>query len=340
MRSATFSSYHLQFKQPVLTSRGEMKVKNGYIIKVSEKNITGTGECSFIEGLSPDNLERYEEKLKEICETIHQSQFDVAEFPSIQFGLETALLDLKNGGTKALFPSSFTSGNKQIPINGLVWMGKKEFMLHQIKQKLKAGFTCIKIKVGAIDFAEEVNLLEFIRQKYPAEVIEIRLDANGAFNNSEALQKVEILSQFNIQSIEQPIKPKQLEFMRVLCANSPIPIALDEELIGVKGTVQDDILDMVKPAFIVLKPSLLGGFDACNQWIDKAEHRNIGWWVTSALESNIGLNAIAQWVATQKNEFVQGLGTGNLYANNISSPLYIRNGCLGYNPELTWGQSF
>lgn len=307
---------------------------------VSEQNNTGTGECSFIEGLSIDNMELYQEKLNEVCENIHLPVSDLAEFPSLQFGLETALLDLQCGGQKILFKSKFTEGKKLIPINGLIWMGKKDFMLNQVKQKLKEGFKCIKIKVGAIGFDEEVGLLRFIRQKFPADVIEIRLDANGAFSWEDALRKIEVLSNFQIQSIEQPIKPKQIEFMRVLCKNSPIPVALDEELIGIHGAVQDDILDMIKPNYIVLKPSLLGGFVACNLWIEKAEKRNIKWWATSALESNIGLNAIAQWVAAKKNSLVQGLGTGSLYLNNITSPLYIQNGCLGLKPELTWGKNF
>jgi O-succinylbenzoate synthase len=340
MLRASFQKYQLQFTQPVLTSRGEMKVKNGYFIAVSNGTNTGIGECSFIEGLSTDDLLNYESTLRTLCNFITNEQPDLKLFPSMRFGLETAMLDLENGGRKMLFESYFTKGKKQIPINGLVWMGKRDFMLQQIKQKLEDGFGCIKIKVGAIDFDEEVSMLKFIRNKFPADVIEIRLDANGAFAFNDALKKLETLSSFNIHSIEQPIKQRQPELMKSICAHSPIPIALDEELIGVYGSVQDDILDMIKPAYIILKPSLLGGFKVCEEWIAKAEARNIKWWATSALESNIGLNAIAQWVFTKNNTMVQGLGTGSLYTNNIPSPLYIGKGTLGYNPKLVWAENF
>ena len=340
MLKISFKKYQLQFRQPVLTSRGEMSVKNGYYIFVSDEKNTGVGECSFIEGLSIDDLENYQSTLLALAKSIHSNSIpDLKLFPSIQFGFETALLDLQNGGNKILFKSKFAEGKKQIAINGLVWMGKKDFMLQQIQQKIKDGFTCIKIKVGAIDFDEEVSLLRFIRNKFPADVIEIRLDANGAFSFADALQKLETLAAFQIHSIEQPIKAKQIELMKNVCANSPIPVALDEELIGVHGTVQEDILDMIKPAYIILKPSLLGGFKVCDEWIKKAEARKINWWATSALESNIGLNAIAQWVFTKNNLLPQGLGTGSLYTNNIESPLYIQHGALGYNPENSWAEN-
>ena len=250
------------------------------------------------------------------------------------------MLDLQTGGRKLLFESYFTKGKKQIPINGLVWMGKKDFMLEQVKQKLIDGFSCIKIKVGAINFEEEVSLLRFIREQFPADMVEIRLDANGAFTHEDAMKKLNLLSQFHIHSIEQPIKQQQWELMKNICANSPIPVALDEELIGIYDNAQDDLLDTIKPAYIILKPSLLGGFEVCDGWIAKADARNIKWWATSALESNIGLNAIAQWVFTKKNTMVQGLGTGSLYTNNISSPLYISKGALGYNPKIAWAENF
>jgi len=338
MVNASFHRYQLHFRQPVLTSRGEMKNKNGYYLSVSNETATGIGECSFIEGLSLDDLTNYTSVLREVCNSISSEPPDLKLFPSIALGLDTALLDLRNGGNKILFESDFTKGEKQIPINGLVWMGKKDSMLTQIKQKIQEGFSCIKIKVGAIDFDEEVSLLEFIRQKFPADIIEIRLDANGAFSYTDVFQKLETLAKFQIHSIEQPIKQKQMEFMHHVCKNSPIPVALDEELIGVYGSVQDDMLDMIKPAYIILKPSLLGGFKVCDEWITKAEVRGIKWWATSALESNIGLNSIAQWIFTKNNSMIQGLGTGSLYTNNILSPLYISNGMLGYNPETVWGE--
>jgi len=340
MLKASYQKYKLHFTQPVLTSRGAMPVKNGYFISVNNGTTTGVGECSFIEGLSIDDIQNYESTLRTLCNFITNEHPDLKLFPSMRFGLEMAMRDLETGGKKLLFESYFTKGKRQIPVNGLVWMGKHDFMLQQIKQKLNDGFNCIKIKVGAINFDEEVSLLSFIRKKFPADLVEIRLDANGAFAFSEVFKKLDTLAQFQIHSIEQPIKHGQIEFMKNVCDHSPIPVALDEELIGVYGTVQDDILDMIKPAYIILKPSLLGGFKVCDEWIAKAEERNIKWWATSALETNIGLNAIAQWVFTKKNPMVQGLGTGSLYSDNISSPLYISNGTLGYNPALVWEENF
>ncbi len=340
MLKASYEKYQLQFSQPVLTSRGEMKMKNGYFLTLNNGTHTGVGECSFIEGLSIDDLSTYESTIRTLCNFINNERPDLTPFPSLRFGLETALLDLETGGRKLLFESYFTKGKKQIPINGLVWMGKKDFMLEQVKKKIEDGFKCIKIKVGAIDFEEEVSLLSFIRNKFPADVIEVRLDANGAFQYADALRRLETLSQFQIHSIEQPIRQGQPELMKNICANTPIPVALDEELIGAYGNMQDDILNVIKPAYIILKPSLLGGFKVCEEWIAKAEARNIKWWATSALESNIGLNAIAQWVFTKNNPLAQGLGTGSLYTNNISSPLYINNGTLGYNPKIVWAENF
>lgn len=344
MLNAFYKPYQLQFTQPVLTSRGQMMVKNGYYLVVSNQHCTGLGECSFIEGLSIDDLDKYEHTLNLLCQAIQAGNVDeeklLTNFPSIRFGYQTAMLDLKNGGNKILFPSQFTTGKKQIAINGLVWMGQQDFMLEQINKKIAGGFSCIKIKVGAIPFAEEIALLQFIRSKFPADVIEIRLDANGAFGPTEVFEKLDALAKFQIHSIEQPIKPKQLMAMQHVCRNSPIPVALDEELIGIPETDMHELLDTIKPAYIILKPSLLGGLAICDTWIEKAEEKNIKWWATSALESNIGLNAIAQWVAAKNHLMVQGLGTGSLYTNNISSPLYISNGTLGFNPTISWGQNF
>ncbi len=344
MLKANFTPYQLPFKTPVLTSRGEMKVKNGYFLSVTDGKNTGVGECSFIEGLSIDRLSDYESVLGRVC---YQLQVDevvdkslTAAFPSIRFGVETALLDLKKGGKKILFESDFAKGKKQIPINGLVWMGTKEFMVEQMEQKLAAGFKCIKIKVGAIAFDDEVRLLRLLREKYSANVIEIRLDANGAFTHQDVFQKLEILSGFAIHSIEQPVKKGQLELMMRVCKESPIPVALDEELIGISGNVQEELLSFIQPQYLILKPSLLGGIAACEAWIMKAETLNVKWWATSALESNIGLNAIAQWVVTTKNKMVQGLGTGELYLNNISSPLYITNGHLAFDAQKGWDKKF
>lgn len=341
MRKASFRKYQLSFKSPVLTSRGEMKVKNGYYLFISDGNITGVGECSFIKGLSVDDLVSYETALQSLCRFIEAKDEallpDLAKFPSIRFGWETARLDFVNGGKKILFESEFTQGRKQIPINGLVWMGSKDFMQQQIGEKLAAGFRCIKIKVGAIDFEEELTLLKFIRSKFPAEVVEIRLDANGAFKVNDVFEKLERLSRFQIHSIEQPVKPGQLELMAKVCKGSPILVALDEELIGVPENRMMELLSGIQPAFIILKPSMLGGIQKCEQWINAAKENEIGWWATSALESNIGLNAIAQWVFVKDNPLKQGLGTGGLYTENVPSPLYIANGDLGFNPKEKWG---
>jgi o-succinylbenzoate synthase len=261
----------------------------------------------------------------------------LVEFPSIQFGLETAFRSLDGETPFLLFPSDFTKGEKNIPINGLVWMGEEAYMKQQIEEKLQQGFNCIKLKIGAIDFEKELGLLRFIRQNFSPEQIEIRVDANGAFTADEALNKLNQLSVFQLHSIEQPIRQKQVDAMTELCKQTPFPIALDEELIGVFGTENKEaLLKKIQPQYIILKPSLVGGFRGTKEWIDIAEKHGIGWWITSALESNIGLNAIAQWTYTLSNPMPQGLGTGALYTNNFDSPLEVRNGELAYNPITQW----
>ncbi len=340
MVSAYYHKYTLHFKSPVLTSRGSMPVKNGYFLFITDGTNTGTGECSFIEGLSRDDLSNYEEKLEELCLSItsaeHVSLVDLEDFPSIRFGYETALRDLRHGGKKTLFEGNFAWGKTGIPINGLVWMGNKDYMLEQIEQKLKSGFNCIKIKVGAIDFNDELMLLSFIRQKFPADVVEIRLDANGAFTKENVFRKLEELAKFNVHSIEQPVNPGQYALMEKICSSPIIPVALDEELIDLKNISKPDLLKQLKPQYLILKPSLLGGWKVCDEWIDLATQTNTGWWATSALESNIGLNAVAQWVGAKQTKMPQGLGTGGLYTDNVSSPLFIKNGELHYNPSESW----
>lgn len=335
MLKASHRPYQLQFKSPVLTSRGQMTVKNGYYLYITDGTNTGVGECSFIEGLSMDDLTNYESALGTLCKAIeagNEEQFpDFSHFPSIAFGYECAMCDLKTGGKQVLFESDFTAGKASIDINGLVWMGEKEFMLKQIEEKLEAGFTCIKMKVGALPFEEEVKVLEFIRAQYPAEKIEIRLDANGAFNAEDVFKKLAALAQFHIHSIEQPVKPGQPDLMRRVREECSISIALDEELIGIgRQSYAAQLLETIKPQYLILKPSLLGGFAVCDMWIQLALQHNIGWWATSALESNIGLNAIAQWVFTKNNPMVQGLGTGSLYKNNVQTPLVVEGGQLHY----------
>ena len=350
---ASFKKYQLKFKSPVLTSRGSMSYKNGYYIFLEDNGVTGIGECSFIEGLSIDRLDHIEEILHEAFKEIDEiaeiysyhevlpEYFD--EYPAAAFGIETALLDLKYGGKRQIFDrSDFFEGKATIPINGLVWMGSDAFMQEQISQKLADGFRCIKIKVGAIDFKEECRLIENIRKNHSPDQIEIRLDANGAFNESNVRERLHILSQYIIHSIEQPIKPQQYLLMHHLCAENIIPIALDEELIGIRGDgIHQKLLETIRPQYIILTPSLLGGLYICDDWVYSAEKLGIQWWATSALESNIGLNAIAQWASAKLLKSgmntVQGLGTGSLYENNIQSPLYIESGQLKFASNEKWG---
>lgn len=254
------------------------------------------------------------------------------EFPSIQFGLEQALLSIKSQDPFELFSSEFTKGTDAIPINGLIWMGDKSFMQKQIKEKLKSGFTTIKLKIGAIDFKTELDLLKNIRKEFSAKEIELRVDANGAFKPKEALEKLKQLSDFQLHSIEQPIKAGQWDLMAELCKTTPLAIALDEELIGVfNRSDKEKMMQVVNPQFIILKPSLIGGFGGTNEWIDIANTSDTDWWITSALESNIGLNAIAQYTYKLHNKMPQGLGTGSLFSNNITSPLKVKNGALYYD---------
>ena len=264
-----------------------------------------------------------------------ESEFE--GFPAVKFGYETALKGLDSNSPVLLFPSDFTNGKIGIPINGLIWMGTKEFMLQQVAQKIDAGFTCLKLKIGAIDFESELEILSSIRELYSAEKLEIRVDANGAFTPENAKRKLEILASFNLHSIEQPIQPGQTEEMQKLCAETPLPIALDEELIGIANRSEKiKLLEQIQPQYIILKPTLLGGIKASEEWISLAKERNIGWWITSALESNIGLNAIAQWTATLDTKNFQGLGTGGLFTNNIESPLYVSEGFLWHEPKGIW----
>ncbi|MGB7786581.1 MAG: o-succinylbenzoate synthase, partial [Salinimicrobium sp.] len=234
-------------------------------------------------------------------------------------------------------PSEFTRGNKAIPINGLVWMGEERFMKEQIIQKIEQGFSCIKLKIGAIDFETEIGLLKYIRKEFSSEEIEIRVDANGAFSASEAMEKLKKLSELELHSIEQPVKQGQWELMAQLCEKTPLPIALDEELIGITGvTKKQELLQTIKPQYLIFKPSLIGGFRGTDEWISLAEKQKTGWWITSALESNVGLNAIAQYTFSTNNPMPQGLGTGGLYTNNFEAPLEVEKGHLWYRPKQEW----
>lgn len=338
---AIYYKYLLDFKQPSGTSRGVLTQKETWFIVLEDGEKRGIGECGILRGLSIDDRPDYEEKLKWTCDNILLGESKLwellIEFPSIQFGVEMAFRSLKSETPFLLFPSKFTRGEDSITINGLVWMGDSHFMKQQIREKIESGFTCVKLKIGAIDFEEELQLLRSIRSNFSANEIEIRVDANGAFDLNIALDKLIQLSEFKIHSIEQPIKKNNTDTMAELCKRSPFPIALDEELIGVFTTEQkDDLLKKIKPQFIILKPSFIGGFRGAMEWIEIAEKYNIGWWITSALESNVGLSAIAQWTYLLKTTMPQGLGTGSLYTNNFDSPLEIKNGSLTYNPTLKW----
>ncbi|AFK04101.1 Mandelate racemase/muconate lactonizing protein [Emticicia oligotrophica DSM 17448] len=344
----------LMFRFEAGTSRGVYTEKDTYFIKIFDSEnptVFGLGEAAPLKGLSVDDIPNFEEVLQNICDTFDSLDLEVFEwniniilsqliddiFPSIKFGFETALLDFLNGGKRVIFNNDFVRSKRAIDINGLVWMGSAEFMARQVREKLENGFQTIKMKVGAINFDEELAILASIREKFSADEITLRVDANGAFSVDDAPQKLKQLANYQIHSIEQPIKPQQTETMANLCQNGAIAVALDEELIGVTDYVQKmQLLKKLKPTYIILKPSLLGGLQHCREWIEIATRLHIGWWMTSALESNIGLNAIAQFTAEYKNLMPQGLGTGSLYHNNIPSPLVVANGYLHYSPEQNW----
>ena len=342
---ASFFPYLLEFKQASGTSRGILKTKETWFIKIEDEHATGFGECGMFRGLSCDDRPDFESKLKWVCHHIdlglEQLLIELIDFPSIQFGLEMAFLDLLSDSSNVLFPSKFTSGKGSIPINGLIWMGDEQFMKSQIRSKIDAGFDCLKIKIGAIDFDTELSLIKAIRKEYDVETIELRVDANGAFSPLEAMEKLKRLSDFNLHSIEQPIRQGQFDAMAELCAHAPLPIALDEELIGIHDvTKRGLLLQTINPQYIILKPTLIGGFSGSQSWIDIAEKQSVDWWITSALESNIGLNAIAQWTYQLNVNRPQGLGTGALYTNNIEAPLKIDNGRLIYAPSVKWTINF
>ena len=341
---AAYTRYILDFKVPGGTSRGILTQKETWFVRIWHDEtpwIFGIGECALFRGLSADDRPGYEEKLKEVCGQVDTlDTVSLRDWSSIRFGVETALLDLKNGGKRKICPGAFYEGKQSIEINGLIWMGDKEAMYSRIEEKLTAGFRCVKLKIGAIDFNSELELLKSIRSRYGKDEIELRVDANGAFLPSEAMSKLDRLSRYDIHSIEQPIRQGQWREMARLCARTPVPIALDEELIGVNDAGQKrELLEAIRPRYIILKPALAGGFSGTEEWIRLAEARGIGWWVTSALESNIGLSALAQWTYGLQNPMPQGLGTGLLYTNNIPSPLQLTGERLYYRPQRMWDLS-
>lgn len=330
----------LHFKQPAGTSRGVYKTRKVWYIgltSVEEPQRIGLGECAPLPNLSCDDLPEYEAILKAACHRLEETgELDIEAlrpYPSILFGLETAFRHF-HVNSFALWDTPFSRGESGIPINGLIWMGDYAQMYHQIEKKMELGFRCIKLKIGAINFEEELSLLRHIRKHFTAREVELRVDANGAFTPEDALSRLNRLAELDIHSIEQPIKAGQWEEMARLTKATPIPIALDEELIGCNSLAgKAELLRKINPQYIILKPSLHGGICGCTEWINEATSQNIGWWVTSALESNIGLNAIAQWCATLSTTLPQGLGTGMLFTDNVEMPLIIRGDKLWYNAK-------
>jgi len=342
---ATCKRHLLQFKIPGGTSRGVLHQKETWYMILREGDRLGIGECGLFRGLSADDVPGYEEQLQWVCANIELGLepllTSLRAFPSIQFGLEQAFRSLAAEHPFLLYPSAFTSEGKPIAINGLIWMGNKEFMASQIEKKIADGFRCLKLKIGALDFTTELLLLKAIRDRFSKEVLELRVDANGAFTAEDVFYKLDQLASLSIHSIEQPVKPGQWALMEEVCQRSPIPVALDEELIGIfDETKKAQMLQMIQPQYIILKPSLVGGYQGSMEWITLADKMGIGWWVTSALESNIGLNAIAQWTFTLQNSLPQGLGTGGLFTNNIDSPLEVKEGKLLYNKKSQWDFKF
>lgn len=324
---ADYQQYLLKFKRPSGTSRGVLYEKETFILEISENGKKGIGECAIFRGLSIDDRPDYESKLEWLCENIQQDfnflKEELKEFPSIWFGYEQAVLNLKRGGN-LYFPSSFTEGKSSMMINGLIWMGDIYFMEEQIHEKLSEGFHCIKLKIG-VDWKSEHSILQKLRRKFSKDELELRVDANGGFSKDEAKIVLQQLSDLHIHSIEQPIKAGDWNGMAELCAETPTSIALDEELIGIIDVnKKQQLLETIKPQYIILKPSLIGGFSGSDEWVSLADQYNIGWWVTSALESNIGLNAIAQYTYLKNSKMPQGLGTGGLFTNNFKSDLELK----------------
>ncbi|HCO66405.1 MAG TPA: o-succinylbenzoate synthase [Dysgonomonas sp.] len=332
--------YTLHFKRPAKTSRGQYIDHQIWYVKISDVSNPhnwGIGECAPLPDLSCDFDEDYEGNLRKFCKELEaKGTLDIKAlrpYPSILFGLETALLHL-NAKSFRLYNTPFSNGEQGITINGLIWMGNSDYMLEQIESKIEQGFRCIKLKIGAINFQKELSLLKHIRKHFSAGEITLRVDANGAFSPVEALEKLKRLSELDLHSIEQPIKAEKWSEMARLCEVTPLPIALDEELIGVhEADKKKELLNIISPQYIILKPTLHGGISGCAEWIELAEKQDIGWWITSALESNIGLNAIAQWCSTFDTNLPQGLGTGALYTNNIQMPLYIEKDQLWFDPN-------
>ncbi len=352
MLRASYQPYTLVFKAPATTSRAVMTTKPTWFIKVWDDeapDVIGIGECALFPGLSADDTPYYEKILARACETINEIDVRILQkFSSIRFGIETALRDLEHGGQRVIYDTPFVRGDERLVINGLVWMGTADEMLARIDEKISAGFRCIKLKIGGIDFDRELDLLKHIRDAFPASELTLRLDANGAFTTENALERLDRLARFDIHSIEQPIRQGQWVEMATLTTLSPIPIALDEELIGIDTLPRKrSLIEVIRPKYLILKPALCGGLTGSYEWVQLAGEYGLGWWLTSALESNIGLNAIAQFASSLERggalaprpAIPQGLGTGALYVNNIPSPLCQESDYLCYNPSKSWDLS-
>lgn len=330
--------YTLHFKRPAATSRGALREREIVFLRAEQDGVVGWGECGIVPGLSRDDRVDYVDAISSICAAINQgvgpAGIDLAALPSVAFGLETALLDLAGGGRQRLFDTPFSRGEAALPTHGLIWMDTPAGMWDQIERKIAQGCQVIKLKVGALPFDQELAWLIDVRRRWPAEEVELRLDANGAWQPAEALGHLQRLAALDAAFLEQPIKPGQAQELAAICAVSPIPIALDEELIAASDPAR--LLETIRPHHIVLKPSLLGGLTACQSWIAAAERLGVQWWINSLLESNIGLNAIAQWSSALGGSRVHGLGTGQLFSNNLPSPLRM-DGCgLRISSDRAW----
>lgn len=320
----------LHFRQPAGTSRGIYTTRRTWLVSVSDGEHSGVGECAPLPQLSTDDRPDYADALHRACQSLEASGMldtdALRDSPSMLFGLETALRHMTHGDL--LFDTPFSRGEEGIPINGLVWMGRYDEMMARIEEKLKAGYHCVKLKIGAIRFDDELDMVKHIRSRFSHRDVQLRVDANGAFRYEDALYRMELLAQYAIHSIEQPIRAGQWSYMAELCRNSPLPIALDEELIGINDPDQKrQMLNIIRPAYLVLKPSLHGGMMGTREWVATARDMGIGTWITSALESNIGLDAIAQLTADIYGSHIkmaQGLGTGQLFTDNIDMPLTIK----------------
>lgn len=341
MMSAAFFPYTLRFKRPAGTSRGVLHSKETYFVRLAQGDAVGWGECGPVAGLSIDEGPNLAQELARICHAINAGQppnaLDLTELPSVAFALESALLDLETGGHQRLFDTPFARGHRLLPTHGLIWMDSVDGLLQQIEEKVARGYRVVKMKVGALPLAQECALLAAMRARFPADQIELRLDANGAFTPADALIKLTQLVHYDVHFLEQPIKPGQWQELAAICAHSPIPIGLDEELIGIHAQAERArLLDTLRPQHLIIKPTLLGGLAAADDWIALAAERGIGWWINSALESNVGLNAIAQWLAAKDDDRIHGLGTGQLFTNNIPSPIQLRHNGLIYDPNSAW----